>query len=222
MSESAGSDVLMIGIWGPGGIGKTTIAKALYNAIQTQFWGSSFLAQVREKSNQSSGLVCFQDQLLFEILRHKELIYDVDGGISLIQERLCCKKVLLVLDDVDDMDQLNALAGKGDWFGEGSRIIVTSRDRHLLTSHDKNYVYEVKTLEDNEGRDHFGRHAFTNSNKVEIRRDLIDGALHYAGGLPLPWKCWAHSYVEERNPNGKVRCINSLKFLNQKSIEFSR
>ncbi|XP_039157338.1 TMV resistance protein N isoform X1 [Eucalyptus grandis] len=185
LSESAGSDVLIIGIWGPGGIGKTTIAKALYNAIQTQFWGSSFLAQVREKSNQSSGLVCFQDQLLFEILRHKELIYDVDGGISLIQERLCCKKVLLVLDDVDDMDQLNALAGKGDWFGEGSRIIVTSRDRHLLTSHDKNYVYEVKTLEDNEGRDLFGQHAFTNSNKVEIRRDLIDGALHYAGGLPL-------------------------------------
>ncbi|XP_039155293.1 disease resistance protein RUN1 isoform X2 [Eucalyptus grandis] len=186
LSESAGSDVLMIGLWGPGGIGKTTIAKALYNAIQTQFRGSSFLAQVREKSNQSGGLVSLQKRLLSDILRHKELtVYDVDGGISLIQERLCCKKVLLVLDDVDDMDQLNALAGKCDWFGKGSRIIVASRDRHLLTSHDKNYVYEVKTLEDNEAQDLFGQHAFTNINKVEIRRDLIDGALHYAGGLPL-------------------------------------
>ncbi|XP_039155631.1 TMV resistance protein N-like [Eucalyptus grandis] len=190
LSEPAGSDVLMIGLWGPGSIGKTTIAKALYNAIkdqfQDQFQDCSFLERVREKSNQSGGLVALQEQLLSQILRHKELtVYDVDGGISLIQERLCRKKVLLVLDDVDDMDQLDALARKGDWFGEGSRIIVTSRDRHLLTSHDKNYVYEVKTLEDNESRDLFGWHAFTNSNKVEIRRDLIDGALHYAGGLPL-------------------------------------
>ncbi|KAK3431489.1 hypothetical protein EUGRSUZ_E03080 [Eucalyptus grandis] len=186
LSESAGSDVLIIGLWGPGGIGKTTIAKALYNAIQTQFRGSSFLAQVREKSNQSSGRVALQKQLLSEILPHEDImVYNVDAGINLIKERLCRKKVLLVLDDVDDMDQLNALAGKGDWFGKQSRIIVTSRDRHLLTSHDKNYVYEVKTLEDDEAQDLFGQHAFINSNKVEIRRDLIDGALHYAGGLPL-------------------------------------
>ncbi|KAK3431477.1 hypothetical protein EUGRSUZ_E03097, partial [Eucalyptus grandis] len=186
LSQPAGSDVLMIGLWGPGGMGKTTIAKALYNAIENQFQGCSFLDRVRERSNQSGGLVALQEQLLSQIFsRPKFMVYIVDEGISLIQERLCRKKVLLVLDDVDDMDQLNALAGKGDWFGQGSRIIITSRDRHLLTSHDKNYVYEVKILEDNEARDLFGQHAFTNSNKVEIRRDLIDGALHYAGGLPL-------------------------------------
>ncbi|KAL3740089.1 hypothetical protein ACJRO7_021378 [Eucalyptus globulus] len=185
LSEPAGSDVLMIGLWGPGGIGKTTIAKALYNAIENQFQGCIFLAKVREKSNQSGGLVDLQRQLLSEILPYKELmVYSVHRGISLIQERLCCKKVLLVLDDVDKMDQLNALAGKGDWFGEGSRIIVTSRDQHLLTSHGINCVYEVKTLEYDDALNLFGQHAFPNS-KVEIRWDLIDRALHYANGLPL-------------------------------------
>ncbi|KAK3431494.1 hypothetical protein EUGRSUZ_E03075 [Eucalyptus grandis] len=153
------SRVLMIDLWGLGGIGKTMIAKALYNAIKKQFQGCSFLAQVREKSNQSDGRVALQKQLLSEILPHTEL-----------PERLCCKKVLLVLDDVDKIDQLHALARRGNWFGQGSRIIVTSRDKHLLTSHTINCVYE---------------HAFTNSNEVEIRRDLIDGALHYANGLPL-------------------------------------
>ncbi|KAL3740092.1 hypothetical protein ACJRO7_021381 [Eucalyptus globulus] len=219
LSESAGSDVLMIGLWGPGGIGKTTIAKALYNAIQKQFWGSSFLAQVREKSNQSGGLVSLQNRLLSGILHHKELtVYDVDGGISLIQERLCCKKVLLVLDDVDDMDQLNALAGKGDWFGEGSRIIVTSRDRHLLTSHDKNYVYQVKTLEDNEARYLFGQHAFTNSNKVEIRRDLIDGALHYAGGLPLALEVLG-SFLRERKEPEWESTLHKLSKIPESKID---
>ncbi|KAF7849947.1 hypothetical protein BT93_L0098 [Corymbia citriodora subsp. variegata] len=184
--ESDDDDVLMIGLWGPGGIGKTTIAKALYNAIEKQFQGCSFLAQVRETSNQRDGLVALQKQLLSEILSPKELtVYTVDGGISLAQERLCCKKVLLVLDDVDKLGQLNALAGEGNWFGKGSRIIVTSRDRHLLNSHGINCVYEVKTLEGNESSDLFDRHAFPRSKKVEIRRDLIDGALHYAGGLPL-------------------------------------
>ncbi|KAF7851311.1 hypothetical protein BT93_L4139 [Corymbia citriodora subsp. variegata] len=184
--ESAGSDVLMIGLWGPGGIGKTTIAKVLYNVIEKQFQGCSFLEQVRERSNQSVGLVALQKQLLSEILTGKELtVYSVGGGISLIQDRLCRKKVLLVLDDVDEKNQLDALAGNGDWFGKGSRIIVTSRNKHLLTSYGINCVYEVEKLGCNEARVLFSQHAFPNGKIVEIRRDLIDRALHYANGLPL-------------------------------------
>ncbi|KAF7849945.1 hypothetical protein BT93_L0096 [Corymbia citriodora subsp. variegata] len=94
-------------------------------------------------------------------------------------------QVLLVLDDVDEMDQLKVLAGKCNWFEKRSRIIVTSRDKHLLISHDINYVYEVKTLNDDEALNLFSRHAFPNSKKGEIKRDLIDRALHYANGLPL-------------------------------------
>ncbi|KAL3740100.1 hypothetical protein ACJRO7_021389 [Eucalyptus globulus] len=183
--ESADDDVLMIGLWGPGGIGKTAIAKALYNAMMRQFEGCSFLEQVREKSNRSDGLVTLQKDLLSEILVHPLTVYSVAGGISLIQERLCCKKVLLVLDDVDHMNQLNALAGKGNWFGKGSRIIVTSRDKQLLTSHGINCVYEIQTLGCCEAQYLFSLHAFPNSKSVEIRRDLIDKALHYADRLPL-------------------------------------
>ncbi|KAK3431502.1 hypothetical protein EUGRSUZ_E03067 [Eucalyptus grandis] len=206
---SADDDVLMIGLWGPGGIGKTAIAKALYNAMTRQFQVCSFLEQVREKSHQSNGLVTLQKDLLSEILVHPLTVYSVARGISLIQERLCCKKVLLVLDDVDHMNQLNALAGKGNWFGKGSRIIFTSRDKHLLTSHDKNYVYEVKTLKDDEARDLFGQHAFTNSNKIEIRRDLIDGALHYADSLPLALEVLG-SFLRGRNEAAWESALHKL------------
>ncbi|EEF40574.1 conserved hypothetical protein [Ricinus communis] len=41
--------------------------------------------------------------------------------------RLCHKRVLLVLDDVDDWKQLEALAREPSWFGPGSRIIMTTR-----------------------------------------------------------------------------------------------
>jgi hypothetical protein len=47
---------------------------------------------------------------------------------------LCSKKVLLVIDDVDQLIQLKTIFGKHDWFGLGSRIIVTTRDEHLLST----------------------------------------------------------------------------------------
>ncbi|KAK3416369.1 hypothetical protein EUGRSUZ_H02078 [Eucalyptus grandis] len=181
-------DVLMIGLWGQGGIGKTTLAKALYNDIFRGFEASCFLANVREISKDSKDLAHLQEKLLFEILVGKELtVSSVDEGINLIQHRLCRKRVLLVLDDVNDIKQLNALAGGREWFGKGSRIIITTRDNHLLTFHriDEDHIYEVKTLDDLEALELFDKHAFLGSKEIVIRRDLVDSVLHYANGLPL-------------------------------------
>ncbi|KAK3416288.1 hypothetical protein EUGRSUZ_H01742 [Eucalyptus grandis] len=181
-------DVLMIGLWGQGGIGKTTLAKALYNDIFRGFEAPYFLANVRETSKDSKDLVHLQEKLLSEILVRKNLtVSSVDRGINLIQHRLCRKRVLLVLDDVDDVKQLNALAGGHEWFGKGSRIIITTRDNHLLTVHriDEDHIHEVKTLKDGEALELFNKHAFLRSKKIVIRKDFVDGALHYANGLPL-------------------------------------
>ncbi|KAK3416287.1 hypothetical protein EUGRSUZ_H01741 [Eucalyptus grandis] len=180
-------DVLMIGLWGQGGIGKTTLAKALYNDIFRGFEASCFLANVRETSKDSKDLVHLQEKLLSELVRKDLTVSSVDGGINLIQQRLCRKRVLLVLDDVDDVKQLNALAGGREWFGKGSRIIITTRDNHLLTVHgiEEDHTFEVKTLWYREALELFDKHAFPGSKEIVIRRDLVDRALHYANGLPL-------------------------------------
>ncbi|KAD0670009.1 hypothetical protein E3N88_43899 [Mikania micrantha] len=39
-------------------------------------------------------------------------------------------------DDVDDISQLEALAGNPNWFKPGSRIIITTRDRQVLKAHE--------------------------------------------------------------------------------------
>ncbi|KAK3430831.1 hypothetical protein EUGRSUZ_E02301 [Eucalyptus grandis] len=182
-------DVVMVGLWGQGGIGKTTLSKALYNAIFRQFDGSCFLANVREASKNSKGLVPLQEKLLFEILKlqQKLEVCSDDRGIILIQHRLCHKKVILVLDDVDDLRQLEALAGGRNWFGGGSRIIVTTRDKHLLTCYgiDQDHVYEVKPLSYHEARELLSNHAFLTLQKLEIGTNLVYSVLNHARGLPL-------------------------------------
>jgi hypothetical protein len=126
-------DVLIVGICGPRRMGKTAIAKAIYDQIRSTFEGSSFLTSVGQKSKQPDGLVYLQKKLLSDILLERNIaITNVTRGMDMIKEQLCFKRVLVVLDDVDDLDQLFYLVGKRSWFGLGSKIIITTRKVHLL------------------------------------------------------------------------------------------
>ncbi|RVW41423.1 TMV resistance protein N [Vitis vinifera] len=214
------NDVRMVGIYGFGGIGKTTIAKVLYNRIAAQFMIASFIANVREDSK-SRSLLHLQKQLLQDILpRRKNFISNVDEGIHMIKDRLCFKKVLLVLDDVDDLNQLEALAGDHNWFGLGSRIIVTTRDKHLLEVHEMDALYEAKKLDHKEAVELFSWNAFKQNHPKEDYEIVTNSVVHYVNGLPLglkvlgsflygktihQWKSELHKL--EREPNREIQCV---------------
>jgi hypothetical protein len=60
---------------------------------------------------------------------------------------------LLILDDVEKKQQLEVIAGGFDWFGLGSVIIVTTRNKHLLDFHGVGKLYEVKEFNDTEAHE---------------------------------------------------------------------
>ncbi|XP_059668968.1 disease resistance protein CHS1-like [Cornus florida] len=88
-------------------------------------------------------------------------ICHVNNGINLIWQRLCHKKVLVVLDDVDDVRQLKNLAVGKNWFGFGSRIIITTRDECLLVKNKVDHVpYRIELSNYNEALQLISWHAF--------------------------------------------------------------
>ncbi|XP_045829241.1 TMV resistance protein N-like [Trifolium pratense] len=120
--------VCMLGIYGEAGIGKTTLASYLYNKIRHQFEVASFLTNIREKSNNNNiiDLKDLQRTLLYETVKETQTVVETTfEGHSQIKDKLRHKRVLLILDDVNSIEQLKALAGGCDWFGSGSRIITT-------------------------------------------------------------------------------------------------
>ena len=72
------------------------------------------------------------------------------------------KKVLLVLDDVNHLNQLENLAGEHHWFGLGSRIIITTRDEHVLVAHRVHKIHRPKGLNNVDALTFFCLKAFKN------------------------------------------------------------
>ncbi|KAM7469351.1 hypothetical protein LguiA_007534 [Lonicera macranthoides] len=172
------------GICGMGGIGKTTIAQFVCNENYKSFDAFCFIADVREMSKQSNGLVNLQRQLLSRILNDQQKeIYTIKEGMRMIKEAVSHKRVLLVLDDVDHIDQLNALCGMQDWFCRGSKIIITARDESLLKHCGK--AFKVEEL----GHDHsielFCSYAFREGNPTVGYGEHIERVVQHCRGLPL-------------------------------------
>ncbi|WKA11081.1 hypothetical protein VitviT2T_028613 [Vitis vinifera] len=179
--------VSVIGICGPGGIGKTTIAEAIYNKISYQYDSSSFLRNIREKSQGDT--LQLQNELLHDILKEKGFkISNIDEGVTMIKRCLNSKRVLVILDDVDDLKQLKHLAQKKDWFNAKSTIIITSRDKQVLTRYGVDTPYEVQKFDKKEAIELFSLWAFQENLPKEAYENLSYNMIEYADGLPLALK----------------------------------
>ncbi|KAK2986894.1 hypothetical protein RJ640_028461 [Escallonia rubra] len=196
--ELGTGDVRFIGIWGMGGIGKTTVASALFDNIRHQFESAIFIHEIRERSKKF-GLENLQEIMISKILSQRDVKVDsIPHGTQLISSTVCRKKALVILDDVDNTVQVNALAGNCDWFGQGSRIIITTRDKKILANPNIAKIHQGGLLGVTESVELFNLNAFKKIHPPKEFNELADLIVEYAGGLPLALKVLG-TFLYDRN-----------------------
>ncbi|XP_057749401.1 disease resistance protein RUN1-like [Arachis stenosperma] len=178
-------DVRVVGICGMGGIGKSTLATVLYGKISHQYDASCFVDDV-SRIYGDYGPLGVQKQLLCQAFMEENFsICNLSLANNLIQTRLWHRKVLIVLDNVDEGIQLEKLAIKRERLGRGSRLIIVSRDEHILREYGVDEVYKVQLLNDENALQLFCRKAFKCSHVAKDYESLTNSALRYANGHPL-------------------------------------
>lgn len=194
-------DAVVLVIDGMGGIGKSTIAKCIFNLNSRNYDASCFLADINETSDQPGGLLRLQSQLLSNILKSEkeEMIWNIHEGTNKIENAIHMKKVLVILDDVATLKQLDVLLGPKR-FAPGSKVMITTRHKWLSTAftvHPK--VHSVKTLSTDDAVELFSFYAFHQDQSNQLYIFKSDPFVRYCTGLPLALKVLGSSLRGKTN-----------------------
>ncbi|CAI0428189.1 unnamed protein product [Linum tenue] len=176
-------DATMVGLHGIGGIGKTTLAKAVYNKILPRFDRCSFVGNIRQIQQQND-------------------VDDVSKGRRIIADKVSRFKILIVLDDIDEKFRFDEILGNPRRFVSGSRFIVTSRNYKLLStlSEHRCKLYEVQALSPTHSLQLFSKHAFKKNSPQPGYDILSNNIVSTTGGLPLTLEVVGSLlYLEEKS-----------------------
>ncbi|KAI7729589.1 hypothetical protein M8C21_022007, partial [Ambrosia artemisiifolia] len=175
------SNLEFLVIYGMGGSGKSTLAKHIYDSNFRKFEYMSFL-------DLNNDLLKLQEQLLKDISwGTKTKIPCVSRVTRKIEKVLQMNRALIVLDDVTERSQLDALLGTGK-INSQSKIIVTTRentDKWFDQARWKCQRYEMKLLNDEESSQLLCLHAFGSKNPMVGFEEIVQRAIEYCEGNPM-------------------------------------
>ncbi|CAI0396499.1 unnamed protein product, partial [Linum tenue] len=181
------NDNRVIGFWGMPGIGKTTLAKAMFHKIDAEkFEGVHFIENFAAQLKKTQ-VIDLQNELFYKLLGDDEQAHVMPTNLKL--DRVGRVRSFVVVDDVT-MDSLRSLKellhGKlCNLFRAGSRIILTSTDRQVLKNVGCQVVHQVKGLDDDKALQLLSSYAFRKDRPPSEFMERCKKIVSYASGHPL-------------------------------------
>lgn len=196
------------------GVGKTVLAKYVYNKLCHLYDYCSFCGQIQAETEHGK-IVSVQNKLISDLLKGNALKFDCsDKAMIHIQHGFRNMKVLLLLDDVKDQEQLSALVGELDWLGPGSRVIVTSQRADVLRNVNGVESFVLEPMERDEALKLFCRYAFGTDSPSEKFKELSKKIVDATGRLPFLLKLVGSSLSlvkREREWNETLESLQAVK-----------
>ncbi|KAJ8547830.1 hypothetical protein K7X08_021066 [Anisodus acutangulus] len=209
--------VKILGLYGIGGVGKTTLSKALYNKLACHFTHRTFILNVKEITTQQ-GIMSFQKKIIKGLFPSKAFSFSPNNaqeGRVKFRRILQEKRILLVLDDVDyvndDVNILKALIGGKNWFFEGSRVVISTRNKGVLLEDIVNETFEVRELGEADSLTLFSHHAFKRKKPSPTFHNISKEIVSITGSLPLALEVFGSFLFDKRREDEWLDARDKLK-----------
>ncbi|PON46053.1 TIR-NBS-LRR-like protein [Trema orientale] len=184
-------DVQVVGIWGGDGMGKTTLAQNVFKRFQSQFDRSCILENISEEWK-----IYGSDYL------KSKFVSQLHTGKTILKDRTCHERLLIVLDDVEDTDHFELFVGNDcKTLCPRSVVVITTNNKKVLENIGVDIaMYNLKELSYEEALQLFLLNAFRKRVLPESFMKLSGKMVNYAKRVPLALKVlgsFLHSKGEE-------------------------
>ncbi|KAL6131854.1 hypothetical protein ACLB2K_070227 [Fragaria x ananassa] len=173
----------VVGIVGTGGVGKTTLAKHVFNDAATGQFSPKGWVSVSDDFD----IVRVAAAVLESVTPDRVEVKELNSILEKLSKELAGKKFLIVLDDVwhtCSYGQWTTLQASFRVGAAGSKIIVTTRDAKVAMMMGDSSPCNLKSMSDNDCWKLFQHHALLN-NRPEDVEFLKEAIVKKCNGLPL-------------------------------------
>ncbi|KAJ0264828.1 WRKY transcription factor 19 [Hirschfeldia incana] len=203
-------DVRRIGIWGTVGIGKTAIAEEIFHRISVHYETCVFLKDF-QKEVELKGYDAVREELLSKLLEvEPDVVRTTNFKTSFLKSRLQRKSALVVLDNVNDFRDVETFVGMLSYLGPRSRIIITSRNRHVFVLCKTDHVYEVKQLDFSNSLQLLDRATFQSDLSHELYKTLSFELVKFSNGNPQVLQFLSRSNREWKSLSQEIQKSSAI------------
>ncbi|XP_034606423.1 disease resistance protein Pik-2 isoform X2 [Setaria viridis] len=181
--SSSSRKMKIVSVVGVGGLGKTTLAKAVYDELQSQYNFRAFvpIGRTPDLAQVLSNILYLLDKNEYTAIHN---VKDQSLLIGELRKFLQNKRYFIVIDDVWDITTWNIIKSALVNNDTGSRVITTTRNRDVANREE---VYELRTLSPDHSEKLFKTRLFGVNGEYPANHPAVASKkiLKKCGGIPL-------------------------------------